>query len=292
MHVRDDAREHLGAPRGGWAPRDTRLEILPGMRALDARHAGLLEAWHRRHPGERSGTKVALLDAGAHGDRRAPVRFAVQRTTWAQIRALHEALERDAPGKLHRELAPRVLTAQREGPPNLLAVHGVVETADGQLVLTRRATSMRYHPSHWSASLEEGVEPADLAFGDAALHEACVRGIREELGREAAPPRDAVRLLSVFLEARLLNPAVLAHARLACPAAALRPQREEVAALAFVPFTIDSLARQTVAATHAGEPWHPTSRFRMVTVMRHRFGEDAAEEALHRAQGTRAGRFP
>ncbi len=180
--------------------------------------------------------------------------------------------------------------------PNMAVIHGILETSDDMLVLTQRARDMHYHPLHWSASFEEGLSVSDLASANMTFHTAAARGVKEELLFEETVGPTTFRLLAVIGEFRYLNPAIVAYARIPYRSSDLLERRsrehrdrteDEVAELRFVPLDPRSLARLVVAKTfpvpeegNAGNPWHPTSRYRLLSAMVHRFGEQATVEAL------------
>lgn len=109
----------------------------------------------------------------------------------------------------------RALSEQIEFP-NALCLHLIIVTADGLLLLAKRSDRLSYNPGVWSLSVEEQMSEQDLTHRPKQMMRAwAARLLTEELG---LPPDDVaetdVRVLSVFIEADILNCALAAVAYL------------------------------------------------------------------------------
>lgn len=201
------------------------------------------------------------------------VEIAFAPTTWELGRAFHLALLSSP------ELPPFAqhwLESALEGQPltpGLGAVHGLIVTSDGALVLMRRAAGVLYRPLHWAATFEEQMIAEDCR-GDDALDAAIRRGVREELGLDTARAR--VEFLMPLVELETLNFACLSLVRAAETAREVRERAAravdavDVASLDFVaaePGRLRELAARGGAPAHT--PLHPTSELRLLALARH-----------------------
>jgi len=98
-------------------------------------------------------------------------------------------------GKYWKQWKPRnspfLLDINRHVWPGFLAIHAVVQTRDGWLIMSHRerraAGKLRfppYFPDCWSLSFEEQADPRshDDWAGDQSVADVAIRGLREELG--------------------------------------------------------------------------------------------------------------
>jgi isopentenyldiphosphate isomerase len=100
--------------------------------------------------------------------------------------------------------------------PHAFCLHMVIVTADSRLLLAKRSDKLRYNPGVWSLSVEEQMSEEDLREPpDRVMRAWAHRLLWEELGlsREDINETD-VRVLSVFLEADVLNCSMAAVAYL------------------------------------------------------------------------------
>jgi hypothetical protein len=109
----------------------------------------------------------------------------------------------------------RALSEQIEFP-NAFCLHLIIVTADGRLLLTKRSDRLRYNPGVWSLSVEEQMSEQDITHQPRRImREWAGRLLDEELG---LPPDDVaetdIRILSVFIEADILNCSLAAVAYL------------------------------------------------------------------------------
>jgi pyrimidine deaminase RibD-like protein len=170
------------------------------------------------------------------------------------------------------------------GFPHSFCMHMMIVTSDNRLLLTKRSPKVAYAPQTWSASAEEQLSREDLEGGseNAALNWAS-RLLKEELG---LPPDsfhpDNLRLLSVFLEADILNISVCAYAGLHTKASELETKLRgssrpdyEFSRLDFLDLDRKSLLRELFApARH----YHPTSGLRILYTLLKRHGSPRDDE--------------
>ena len=160
--------------------------------------------------------------------------------------------------------------------PNMLSVHAVVITEDGQFILSRRSAAVAYNPGRQSASFEEGVDGGDQSTGDPITH-AAQRGMKEEFGinQDAC---GSITVLGALVEVPILNPAIIVFARIRATAKEVRRGWLDAGDKAemsdegpqFLPFT-KTMASGLVSGALSVQkqlhqkpvPWHPTSRVRM-----------------------------
>lgn len=278
----------------GWKASDTRLERTGEMRRLMGQFGEIRDRWLLLHPHEVSQRKVSLHSF--HVDLNAGISCSVDETEWSEVKPIHDALSRGGAQGLRACLAPYVFDLSESPVPNILGLHGILETSDNMIVVTQRSRSVKYHPLHWSVSFEEQLEPSDLVSGGAAFHAAGSRGVNEEFLFEGAAVPSNCRLLALLIESRILNPAVVAYIRIPFSSDdLLERQRDlpqdreefEQGKVSFVPGNVEVLARLATSegfdtANHALDfsPWHPTSRYRLLIAMIHKFGTGRTLEAL------------
>lgn len=280
----------------GWTVDDVQVTSSGRVVRLPERLSELPQRWIQTHPGERSDRKVSLSHVTPTSPHR--VSLSVDETKWSEVQPLHAAVSELPPLDLRSHLL-EWLRLRPATLPNIACVHGVIRTSDRKIVVVQRHRTVRYHPLHWSVSFEEQLDPADLVFGPGSFHAAAARGVNEEFLATGDTKPGMCRLLAVILEHEILNPAVVAYARLPHSAADLRRQwqlhhthagDQEAENLDFVPLDVDSLARLTLSRHRtdgaAAGPWHPTSRYRLLVVMLNEFGEARTSAALASAART------
>lgn len=100
--------------------------------------------------------------------------------------------------------------------PHSVGMHMIVVTDDDKILLTRRSSKVGIHPKAWSASVEEQLSRHDLGSGtNQVMPNLARRLLNEELSLDAdAYHADNMRLLSVFLEADILNVSLCALGRI------------------------------------------------------------------------------
>lgn len=165
-----------------------------------------------------------------------------------------------------------------------LCMHMVVVTRDDKLLLTKRSQKVDYHPGTWSASIEEQLSREDLESGSerVALSWAS-RLLKEELGlQQDSYHPDNLRLLSVFLEADILNTAVCVYAELRIDELELdiilrgRARTDyEFTEWAFLDV---EKAKLLTELFHPRRQYHPTSGFRLLYTLLKRFGSPTTDD--------------
>jgi hypothetical protein len=283
--VMDDARElvTVGAVEGSPSSmtcieRSDQLWLLPNE--LDA----LRGAWEARHPGEYSGRRLGIESISLNHTGEMTLR--VRPTEWREVRAWQEVLPNPLDGWLSRQPTETPKCPATFALPTFFAIHAVVVSADGAILLGRRAQHLVYHPGRWSASFEEGAEDKDWADRGDIIRNCTVRGLEEEFGLQRASLAGAtVRIVSVILEQRLRNPAVVVLVDVPFPRAALAqaiPNPVEVAGggVATLPLTVEAIASWRREFERDPTVWHPTARYRLLKASSRRLGASEAVRLL------------
>lgn len=161
--------------------------------------------------------------------------------------------------------------------PHNLCMHLVVLTKDDKVLLTLRSKKVGSDQGTWSCSVEENLRPGDLrGERKATFMRWMSRAIFEELGVNShCYTENNLRILSVFLEANRMNISMVGLVSLDLN------QEELSKIIASLPrndyeFTdyefmgLQEMARQLV---HPTRNYHPTSRYRMLMTLLHRYGE-------------------
>ncbi|MFF2364118.1 hypothetical protein ACFVU0_15610 [Streptomyces sp. NPDC058122] len=260
--------------------------------------------WRSRHAGEYSDPKVAVhrLSTGAGG----VAELEVTRTDWGQVQGAQAgflALHGESPGRIR--FLSRLLSGSPAPVPNIAAVHGVIETADGMILLNQRGPQVNYHPLTWSCSFEEGMEPGDLDAGSHALERTAARGMAEEFGVQA--DLDRMTVLGLLGDTTAMSVAAVVYCRIPAPGdgtygrlkSAQAPDAWEHTRHLLVPASPEAMARLLLGVAPPGDStspersdagqghdslsWHPTSRCRLLLTMLFRFGRRRTAAALARA---------
>jgi hypothetical protein len=197
-------------------------------------------------------------------------------TTWQIGRNFHNAV-RKYPHRFLREgehwLEPVPLGDTRL--PGLAVVHGILLTADHQVLLTQRSAKLAYAPLHWSMSFEEQITARDVQAGDSMLALAAHRGVLEEFG--ITVDRSRIHVVSMLLELSNLNLATVVLIETAQTVDEIRQiwsgepppshagETEAIAGIAADPAVLEDLA---AGAEGPFELLHPTSRLRCAILAR------------------------
>ncbi len=290
----DGAIEGTRAPSlsPGWEIRDTRVRIQRRVGGISDSWRALRDSWLEHHRDEISERKLSLRTYTSQGEK---IRLSVQATEWSEVQPIHEYLRSNGGIGSRLELIRTLVESKTASTPNIVSIHGIVETADEMLVLAQRSEWVEYHPLHWCASFEEQLSPEDLAYGDAAFHAAAARGVNEELFPAGAEPSDCA-LLAVVIESAIANPAIVAYLKTAFSSGDLMTSwrkrrdrsRAELKRLRFVPLLPTNVAR-LIVQTRRGYRWHPTSRYRLLLAMSRCFGNATSLAALEREMGKYSG---
>jgi len=150
-------------------------------------------------------------------------------------------------------------------------------TKDDRVLLTLRSGKVGSDQNTWSCSIEENLKPEDLrGERKAAVTRWISRAIFEELGVSSHHYTEQnLRVLSVFLEANRMNISIvglvtldLNHEELSKIIASLPRSDYEFTDYEFM--TIQRTATELVRPTRN---YHPTSRYRILMTLLHRYGE-------------------
>lgn len=136
------------------------------------------------------------------------LRLKVQHTKWSQIRFYQDRVIND-PVK-RQEHIEQVLQGHIRFP-NSLALHLIVATCDGYVLLTKTSLKVHYYPDRWACSIGEHLDVADLTGPDEKFTLRWVeRALSEELGvsSECFEP-DNVRIMAVTMESQIINFAIV-----------------------------------------------------------------------------------
>lgn len=199
-------RAHADAARlrHWWEPESPRF--LGQLVLLWWRNDGIAAAGVAIRPASNSLREALLHDAPPPARPRGKAALGTVRglltdePTEVEVAPLDWELARWAEGNLPklRSLNPNLSTFGASGAvphPGILAVHGVLETADGWLVCGLRRADAAYCPRTWSMSFEEQVELADET--DQTLADTTSRGIAQEFGPHVSDGVTASRLAGI-----------------------------------------------------------------------------------------------
>jgi hypothetical protein len=283
----DGALELLRCPdfRAGWPADAIRVVYDSSVWELPSGHRERAKAWELANPNERSDPKVALREL--HVDAEHRLHCQLQATEWRQVRPLHEG-----PRLEESEL----LRHQKNGCslllPNIGVVHVVASTRDKWLLSYRRSEQAHYHPAAWSSTYEEGLAPEDVV-GDTVFQRAARRGLMEEVTEEwGAVGLEAFRLVSFIWERPLGNLAAvvvvdLPFSKEELPTHLSSDELDAGSVLVTPIARLREMLTDRPPTEPSRNPWHPTSRYRLLAAIAHFFGEDAAAKTLREvaAQG-------
>ncbi len=179
--------------------------------------------------------------------------------------------------------------------PAPVSIQCVVVTADQQILLVQRSTSVAFYPSHWSASFEETMnapasnrEGLPTQKGDPDFFAGAIRGLEEEF---AIPENaiESVRVLSLSVEYLTLSVDPITVIKLNITSEEVRENwllkarhREEASRLMLLPAELTSVIEKLMSQTL----WHPTSRMRLLQFLFHTYGIEAVVEVIKEKRGT------
>ena len=179
--------------------------------------------------------------------------------------------------------------------PAPISIQCLVVTADEQIILMRRSSSVAYYPNHWSASFEETMSAPGLdrrgkpsRSDDADFFAGALRGLEEEF----AVTRDAVesiRVLSLNVEYLTLSTDVITLAKLRLMGEEVRESwlteawdRDESSKFEVLPATLPTVIEKLLSRTL----WHPTARMRLIQFLFHTYGVKQVAAALKARQSS------
>lgn len=207
-------------------------------------------------------------------------------TLFSTVLFFRERLLQENPS-LHDRLIQDVIGAGDISFPHRLNMHLVVVTQDEHVLITKRSPKTEWYKNLWSCSVEEGFSRKDLEEGRRgvdALRNWTERALREELGLDKTSyAMENARILSVFLESDVSEDHSVLNICL-CTLVTLDIDCHMLSAiLKALPrrdyeFTEwDFLDYHTmVKELSRGQPsrnYHPTSRYRMLLTLIHKYGE-------------------
>lgn len=165
--------------------------------------------------------------------------------------------------------------------PAPVSIQCVVITADQQIVLMRRSSSVAFYPNHWSASFEETMNAPGLdrkgrpsRSDDADFFAGALRGLEEEL---AVPTNavESIKVISLNVEYLTLSMDVIAVIKLRLTGEEIRQSwiveawdRDEASKFALLPAHLTDVAEKLFSRTL----WHPTARMRLIQFLFHTHG--------------------
>lgn len=160
--------------------------------------------------------------------------------------------------------------------PHNLNMQLVVMTDDEWVLITRRSKNVGIYSNTWSCSIEENWKPEDLK-GDrkTSVVRWMNRAILEELGVSSDHCKE-LRVLSVFLEGtNRLNISMVGHVILDLNRKALSERiasipRSDYEFTEHDYFTLKQMANEL---RKPERDYHPSSRYRMLMTLLHRYGE-------------------
>lgn len=295
-----DSIEILRAPLPtGWTPNSFQLELASDNEyPLDPKALQLLATYRDKLVGLGWETKyrIAVIE---HTTTRTPaLRVVFVPTTYEEGTGFHHGLV-DATTRgddlalaLRERLACQLVRPGRYSAPGVAVVHAIVITADGYVLLCKRSPHVAYSPLHWSLSFEEQINQKDVAFGNAALSAAVIRGFEEELVPDHTISLESARILGIFLGYDTLNISFCAYIETSLSLDEIksnwnRKAKDKWEAVTVVgePFTLDNTAR-LLRSSRYGERigkqnrFHPTSKYRLLLAAVCRFGSDSVTNAF------------
>jgi transcriptional regulator with XRE-family HTH domain len=177
--------------------------------------------------------------------------------------------------------------------PAPISIQCVVVTADQQIVLMRRSSSVAFYPNHWSASFEETMNAPGLdrkgkptRSDDADFFAGALRGLEEELA-VSSDAAESVKVISLNVEYLTLSMDVITVLKLRLTGEEIRQSwlveawdRDEASKFALLPAHITAVAEKLFSRTL----WHPTARMRLVQFLFHTHGVKEVASALKARQ--------
>lgn len=177
--------------------------------------------------------------------------------------------------------------------PAPISIQCVVVTADQQIVLMRRSSSVAFYPNHWSASFEETMNAPGLdrkgkptRSDDADFFAGALRGLEEELA--VFPDAvESIKVISLNVEYLTLSMDVITVMKLHLTGEEIRQSwlveawdRDEASKFALLPAHLTAVAEKLFSRTL----WHPTARMRLVQFLFQTYGVKEVASALKAKQ--------
>ncbi len=173
--------------------------------------------------------------------------------------------------------------------PAPVSIQCVVVTADQQIILLRRSSSVAYYPNHWSASFEETMSAPGLdrkgrpsRSDDADFFAGALRGLEEELA--VFPDAvESIKVISLNVEYLTLSTDVIVVTKLRLTSEEIRESwiaeawdRDEASKFALLPTHLPTVVEKLFSRTL----WHPTARMRLIQFLFHTYGVKEVASAI------------
>lgn len=173
--------------------------------------------------------------------------------------------------------------------PAPISIQCVVVTADQQILLMRRSSSVAFYPNHWSASFEETMNAPGLdrrgqpsRSDDADFFAGAQRGLEEELA-VTANDVESMMVLSLNVEYLTLSVDVITLIKLRLTGEEIRQgwlleawDRDEASKFELLSADLSSVVDKLFSKTL----WHPTARMRLIQFLFHTYGVKEVASAL------------
>lgn len=169
--------------------------------------------------------------------------------------------------------------------PNSMSVQLIIETSDHCILFMHRSESVQYYRKHWSVSIEESLNADESLIDTTWWADSIRRTLREELGLTEVAGDFRIedfRILSIFFQIEVFNvdfccylPILLTTSDVLARGF-LDRQDDEFQGFEFI--QLEKVAQELLRPTRL---YHPTSRYRMFCLLRHR-GRLPTDRTLHR----------
>ncbi|MBV9021077.1 MAG: helix-turn-helix domain-containing protein [Ktedonobacteraceae bacterium] len=177
--------------------------------------------------------------------------------------------------------------------PAPVSIQCVVVTADQQIILMRRSSSVAFYPNHWSASFEETMNAPGLdrkgrpsRSDDADFFAAALRGLEEELA-VSQDDVESIKVISLNVEYLTLSMDVIALIKLRLTGEEIRENwiveawdRDEASKFALLSAHLPAVVEKLFSRTL----WHPTARMRLIQFLFHTYGVKVVASAVKAKQ--------
>jgi len=201
----------------------------------------------------------------------------LEKCKFSEVQYYKEVVVKDEVVK--HELIDSMLTSLDIEFPHSLCLHLIVVTKDKKILLTKRSSKVRYHPSTWSVSLEEQFDEKDLQNTvSRGIMNLFSRALSEELGLSNEHYSFSnCKVLSVFLEGDIMNVSLCGVVHLEIDSIELDqmlkvrvPPDYEFDKWAFL--TWDELKKELNPDILDTYEYHPSSKYRMLMALIYTFG--------------------
>lgn len=286
----------------GWSITDVRIDLQQGEYRLPAELVPQYRTFAKAHAGDDwmadDRTRYMLVRNPASFTDCPKLSLLVRKTCTSVGKFTSERLTGDEHDR--EEMLREAVTEGDIRFPHRLCLQLVVVTSDDKVLITQRSHKVDCYRGQWSCSLEEQMDAADLRPPPKERLLAWARrALEEELGLYADQQPtpyvdDNIKLLSVFIEGNNMNVSLCGYARLELSSDAFGDRlrnllgnrdRRDTEHTAFAFLGLAELFTEVFRPTRDGG-YHPTSRYRMLMYLLHRFGEtELARQCRRRVSG-------